>query len=104
MALAHPSRRQNLVRGSTGEENEECLRVGPCGLSRCQGGDTSTPLLTTKLHIPRLRPNLVQRPWGVPQHRKGIKKLKNAQRIISLVLKAVALGLAVVSIILGFLA
>jgi uncharacterized membrane protein YwzB len=37
------------------------------------------------------------------QYRKGVKKTENAQRIISLVLKAVALGMAVVSIVLGFL-
>ncbi len=35
--------------------------------------------------------------------KKGERKYKNTQRIISLVLKAVALGMAVVSIILGFL-
>jgi uncharacterized membrane protein YwzB len=33
---------------------------------------------------------------------KGVKKMENTQRIISLVLKAVALGMAVVSIVLGF--
>jgi uncharacterized membrane protein YwzB len=32
-----------------------------------------------------------------------VKKMENTQRIVSLVLKAVALGMAVVSIVLGFL-
>ena len=35
--------------------------------------------------------------------RKGTKKMENPPRIISLVLKAVALGMAVVSIVLGVL-
>jgi hypothetical protein len=33
---------------------------------------------------------------------KGVKKMENIQRIITLVLKAVAVGMAVVSIVLGF--
>lgn len=35
--------------------------------------------------------------------RKGMKPIENPQKIISLVLKAVALGMAVVSIVLEFL-
>jgi hypothetical protein len=34
---------------------------------------------------------------------KGVKKMENTRRIINLVLKAVALGMAVVSIVLLFL-
>jgi uncharacterized membrane protein (Fun14 family) len=34
---------------------------------------------------------------------KGVYKMENTQRIITLVLKAVAVGMSVVSIVLGFL-
>jgi uncharacterized membrane protein (Fun14 family) len=34
---------------------------------------------------------------------KGVNKMENTQRIINLVLKAVAVGMSVVSIVLGFL-
>jgi len=34
---------------------------------------------------------------------KGLKKMENPRKIISLVLKAVAVGMSVVSIVLGFL-
>jgi hypothetical protein len=38
-----------------------------------------------------------------PQNEQGVERIENAGRIIILVLKAVALGMAVVSIVLGFL-
>jgi len=36
-------------------------------------------------------------------NKKGVKEMNNAQRIINLVLKAVAVGMSVASIVLGFL-
>jgi uncharacterized membrane protein len=35
--------------------------------------------------------------------KKGANKMENAQRIINLVLRAVAVGMSIVSIVLGFL-
>jgi hypothetical protein len=47
---------------------------------------------------------IVDRVFGLFRKvRKGTKKMENPPRIISLVLKAVALGMAVVSIVLGVL-
>ena len=38
-----------------------------------------------------------------PNAEEGLKKMENPRKIISLVLKAVAVGMSVVSIVLGFL-